>query len=28
MLQIKALDHIIIGDNDYFSFLDEGLPPF
>jgi len=28
ILQIKALDHIIIGDNDYFSFLDEGLPPF
>lgn len=25
ILQIKALDHIIIGDNDYFSFLDEGL---
>ena len=28
ILQIKALDHIIIGDNNYFSFLDEGLPPF
>ncbi|MFH1678551.1 MAG: DNA repair protein RadC [Candidatus Omnitrophota bacterium] len=24
-LQIKVLDHIIIGDNNYFSFLDEGL---
>jgi len=25
VLQINVLDHIIIGDNDYFSFLDEGL---
>jgi DNA repair protein radc len=25
LLQIKALDHIIIGDNRYFSFADEGL---
>lgn len=24
-LQIKTVDHIIIGDNDYYSFLDEGL---
>ena len=24
VLQIKVLDHIIIGDNDYFSFADEG----
>jgi len=24
-LQIKTLDHIIIGDNTYFSFVDEGL---
>jgi DNA repair protein radc len=25
LLQIKVLDHIIIGDNRYFSFADEGL---
>jgi DNA repair protein RadC len=25
ILQIKVLDHIIIGDNRYFSFADEGL---
>ncbi|NIM90488.1 MAG: DNA repair protein RadC [Candidatus Aminicenantes bacterium] len=25
IMQIKALDHIIIGDNRYFSFADEGL---
>jgi DNA repair protein RadC len=25
LVQIKALDHIIIGDNRYFSFADEGL---
>ena len=25
ILQIKVLDHIIIGDNTYFSFADEGL---
>jgi len=25
ILQIKVLDHIIIGDNDYFSFADDGL---
>ena len=25
VLQIKLLDHIIIGDNKYFSFADEGL---
>ncbi len=25
LMQIKALDHIIIGDNRYFSFADEGL---
>ncbi len=25
ILQIRALDHIIIGDNRYFSFVDEGL---
>ena len=25
MLQIKVLDHIIIGENTYFSFADEGL---
>ena len=24
-MQIKVLDHIIIGDNKYFSFADEGL---
>jgi len=24
-LDIKVLDHIIIGDNDYFSFADEGM---
>ena len=24
-LRIKALDHIIVGDNIYFSFADEGL---
>ena len=26
-MQIKVLDHIIIGDNKYFSFADEGLIP-
>ncbi|MBW2078201.1 MAG: hypothetical protein JRI71_11755, partial [Deltaproteobacteria bacterium] len=26
-MQIKVLDHIIIGDNRYFSFADEGLIP-
>ncbi|MFA5156633.1 MAG: DNA repair protein RadC [Candidatus Omnitrophota bacterium] len=25
ILSVKPLDHIIIGDNDYFSFADEGL---
>ncbi len=25
LMQIKVLDHIIIGDNTYFSFADEGL---
>lgn len=25
ILQIKVLDHIIIGDNTYFSFTDAGL---
>jgi len=25
IMQIKVLDHIIIGDNDYFSFADKGL---
>lgn len=25
LLQIKALDHIILGDNKYFSFADQGL---
>ena len=25
VIQIKVLDHIIIGDNRYFSFADEGL---
>jgi len=25
LMQIKVLDHIIIGDNEYFSFADEGL---
>ena len=25
VLQIKVLDHIIIGDNSHFSFADEGL---
>ncbi|MCD6569908.1 MAG: DNA repair protein RadC [Deltaproteobacteria bacterium] len=25
LMQIKVLDHIIIGDNRYFSFADEGL---
>ena len=25
ILQIKVLDHMIIGDNRYFSFADEGL---
>jgi DNA repair protein RadC len=25
VMQIKVLDHIIIGDNRYFSFVDEGL---
>ncbi len=25
LVQIKVLDHIIIGDNRYFSFADEGL---
>ncbi|MCM8823301.1 MAG: DNA repair protein RadC [Candidatus Omnitrophica bacterium] len=25
IMQIKLLDHIIIGDNEYFSFADEGL---
>ena len=25
VLQIKLLDHIIIGDNKYFSFADEGM---
>ncbi len=25
ILNIEVLDHIIIGDNDYFSFADEGL---
>ncbi|HBJ74794.1 MAG TPA: hypothetical protein DDY86_04585, partial [Syntrophaceae bacterium] len=25
LMGIKVLDHIIIGDNNYFSFTDEGL---
>lgn len=25
IMQVKVLDHIIIGDNNYFSFADEGL---
>lgn len=25
IMQIKVLDHIVIGDNCYFSFVDEGL---
>lgn len=25
LLQVKALDHIIVGSNTYFSFLDKGL---
>ena len=25
LMQIKVLDHIIIGDNKYYSFADEGL---
>jgi DNA repair protein RadC len=25
VMQIKVLDHIIIGDNRYFSFADAGL---
>ena len=25
VMQIKVLDHIIIGDNNYFSFAGEGL---
>ncbi len=25
IIQIKVVDHIIIGDNSYFSFADEGL---
>ena len=25
IMQMKVLDHIIIGDNNYFSFADEGL---
>lgn len=25
LLQIKVLDHIIVGDEDYFSFADEGI---
>ena len=25
VMQIKVLDHIIIGDNTYFSFAGEGL---
>ena len=25
IMQIKVLDHIIIGDNRYFSFADAGL---
>jgi len=25
LMQMKVLDHIIIGDNCYFSFADEGL---
>jgi len=24
-MQIKVLDHIVIGNNEYFSFADEGL---
>lgn len=27
IMQIKVLDHIIIGDNTYFSFADHGLIP-
>jgi DNA repair protein RadC len=25
LMQMKVLDHIIIGDNRYFSFADKGL---
>jgi DNA repair protein RadC len=25
VMQIKVLDHLIIGDNKYFSFADDGL---
>ena len=25
IMQVKVLDHVIIGDNDYYSFADEGI---
>ena len=25
LMQIKILDHVVIGDNEYFSFADEGI---
>jgi len=25
IMEVPILDHIIVGDNDYFSFADEGL---
>jgi len=25
IMEVPVLDHIIVGDNDYFSFADEGL---
>jgi DNA repair protein RadC len=25
LMEIKVLDHIIIGDNEFYSFADEGL---
>ena len=25
IMQVKVLDHVIIGDNEYFSFADEGV---
>lgn len=28
LLGIEVLDHVIIGDGSYCSFVDEGLPPF
>jgi DNA repair protein RadC len=25
LMEIKVLDHVIIGDNEFFSFADEGI---